>query len=300
MKKLLIISGILFILLFTQLSGCIKTSNNNDDEGFWDFIIPHLSTPEVDELLTNPKIVTMSFMYDGNKHNVDYIVYKGFNDYLASLPRTITYYGDPPTTRDFIIRNIDQEHQKIVLKNLFDFIENFTENKDDQLRIAVSLVQNIPYDYIGAETGLFTTKYPYEVVYTQYGLCGEKSDLLALILREIGYSVIMFEYEQDDHRAVGIKCPYEYSYNRTGYCFVETTAPCIITDSERDYTDIGELGSYEIIYICEGLSFESVEIEYNDAIEYNRLIDISEKNGGMLDPSDYNKWKEIADRYGLL
>ncbi|MEE8565597.1 MAG: hypothetical protein V3S79_04320 [Candidatus Thermoplasmatota archaeon] len=298
MKKLLSISGIVFVLLFIQLSGCIDTSNN--DDGFWDFILPFVSSPEVDELLTDPKIVTMSFMYDGNMCNVDYIVYKGLNDYLASLTRNITYYDDPPTTKDFIIRDLDQNHQKIVLMSLVNYIANFTEDKDDQARIAVSMVQNIPYDDIGLESGLLNSKYPYEVVYTQTGVCGGKSVLLTFLLRELGFSVVIFEYEQDSHRAVGIKCPYEYSYNGTGYCFVETTAPSIITDSDKEYEGVGKLSSYELIFICDGLSFDSVSEEYNDSIEYHRLLDLADLNGGTLSPSNYDKWMNIANKYGLL
>lgn len=298
MKKLLSISGIVFVLLFIQLSGCIDTSNN--DDGFWDFILPFVSSPEVDELLTDPKIVTMSFMYDGNMCNVDYIVYKGLNDYLASLTRNITYYDDPPTTKDFIIRDLDQNHQKIVLMSLVNYIANFTEDKDDQARIAVSMVQNIPYDDIGLESGLLNSKYPYEIVYTQIGVCGGKSVLLTFLLRELGFSVVIFEYEQDSHRAVGIKCPYEYGYNGTGYCFVETTAPSIITDSDKEYEGVGKLSSYELIFICDGLSFDSVSEEYNDSIEYHRLLDLADINGGTLSPSNYDKWMNIANKYGLL
>ena len=298
MKKLLSISGIVFVLLFIQLSGCIDTSNN--DDGFWDFILPFVSSPEVDELLTDPKIVTMSFMYDGNMCNVDYIVYKGLNDYLASLTRNITYYDDPPTTKDFIIRDLDQNHQKIVLMSLVNYIANFTEDKDDQARIAVSMVQNIPYDDIGLESGLLNSKYPYEIVYSQTGVCGGKSVLLTFLLRELGFSVVIFEYEQDSHRAVGIKCSYEYSYNGTGYCFVETTAPSIITDSDKEYEGVGKLSSYELIFICDGLSFDSVSEEYNDSIEYHRLLDLADLNGGTLSPSNYDKWMNIANKYGLL
>ena len=298
MKKLLSISGIVFVLLFIQLSGCIDTSNN--DDGFWDFILPFVSSPEVDELLTDPKIVTMSFMYDGNMCNVDYIVYKGLNDYLASLTRNITYYDDPPTTKDFIIRDLDQNHQKIVLMSLVNYIANFTEDKDDQARIAVSMVQNIPYDDIGLESGLLNSKYPYEIVYSQTGVCGGKSVLLTFLLRELGFSVVIFEYEQDSHRAVGIKCPYEYSYNGTGYCFVETTAPSIITDSDKEYGGVGKLSSYELIFICDGLSFDSVLEEYNDSIEYHRLLDLADLDGGTLSQSNYDKWMNISNKYGLL
>lgn len=299
MKKFLIVSGIIFVLLFIHFCGCINTSDNNDG-GFWDFILPFVSSPEVDELLTDPKIVTMSFMYDGNKYHVDYIVYKGLNDYLASLPRTITYYGDPPNTKDFIMRDLDQNHQKIVLRSLINYIANFTEDMDDQARIAVSMVQNILYDDIGLESGLLNSKYPYEVVYTQTGVCGEKSELLAFILRELGFSVVIFEYEEESHRAVGIKCPYEYSYNGTGYCFVETTTPSIISDSDNEYVGVGKLTSYELIFICDGLSFDSVSEEYNDAIEYYRLLDLADSNGGVLSPSNYYKWMHLVDKYGLL
>lgn len=299
MKKHIIIFGIAFFLLFVQLSGCIETSNSNDD-GFWNFILPSVYPPEVNELLTDPKIVTMSFMYDGSEHNVDYIVYKGLNDYLASLPRTISYYDDPPTTKDFIMRDLDQNHQKIVLMPLVNFITNFTEDKDDQARIAVSMVQNIPYDNFGLESGSLNSKYPYEVVYTQTDVCGGKSVLLAFMLRELGFSVVIFEYEQDSHRSVGIKCPYEYSHNETGYCFVETTAPSIITDSDKEYVGVGKLTTYEQIFICDGISIDSISEEYYDAIEFNRLNDIADLNGGVLSQSNYDKWVKIVDKYGLI
>jgi len=299
LKKLKIIYVIISIILFVQICGCIDFSKNNED-GFWDFIFPSSYSPDIDELLTSPKIVTMSFIYDSNRHYVDFIAYQGLNDYLSSLPRTITYYGDPPSTKDFIMRNLNQSHQRIVLKSLVNYISNFTEDKDDQARVAVSMVQNIPYDDVGLETGLLNSKYPYEVIYTQAGVCGEKSELLAFILRELGYGVVLFEYEQDSHRAVGIKCPLQYSYNGTGYCFVETTAPSIITDSDKEYVGVGKLGSFEIIVICDGISFDSVYEEYYDAIEYHKLVNIADQNNGTLIESDYNKWMSIVEKYGLL
>lgn len=286
------------MILITHTSGCTDFSKS-DEVGFWDFILPSTYSPDIDELLTSPKIVTMSFIYDSNRYNVDYIVYKGLNDYLASLPRTITYLNDPPSKKDFIMRDLNQSHQRIVLMSLVNYITNFTENTDDQARIAVSMVQNIPYDEIGLQSGSLNSKYPYEVVYTQTGVCGGKSELLAFLLRELGFGVVIFEYEQDSHRAVGIKCPIQYSYNDSGYCFVETTAPSIITDSDKEYVGVGKLGSYEIIVICDGISFDSVYEEYYDAIEYNRLVNIAEINDGVLKEIEYNKWINLVEKYGL-
>ena len=209
MEKSQIVYCIIIMILITHTSGCTDFSKSNEG-GFWDFILPSSYSPDVDELLTSPKIVTMSFIYDSDRYNVDYIVYKGLNDYLASLPRTITYYNDPPSKRDFIMRDLNQSHQRIVLMTLVNYITNFTGDKDDQARIAVSMVQNIPYDEIGLQSGSLNSKYPYEVIYTQTGVCSGKSELLAFLLRELGFGVVIFEYEQDSHRAIGINCPIKY------------------------------------------------------------------------------------------
>jgi len=254
--------------------------------------------PTYGELTEGPKNITLTYIIDGNSFGFSFVVYKGLNDYLASLPREISYYTDPPTKKDFIMRDINQEDQKDFLIPLIDYIENITDNIDDQARIAVSIVQNIPYDWDGFY-GSLTGKYPYEVLYTQSGVCGEKSELLVFILRELGFEVAVFEYELESHRAVGIKCPIEYSYDSTGYCFVETTSPSIITDSDNEYIGVGKLTSYSLIIISDGLSFNSVSEEYQDAKEFNRLNALAEASGGILSQGDYNRWLELVNKYGI-
>ena len=91
----------------------------------------------------------------------------------------------------------------------------------------------------------------------------------------------------------GIKCPVEYSYKGTGYCFIETTGPTIITDSEREYVNVGKLTSTpDVIVISEGLSFDSVEEEYQDKLEYLTLEKSSPQN-------NYQKWLNLRQKYGL-
>lgn len=97
--------------------------------------------------------------------------------------------------------------QKNSLNELVRQIKLLTANKDDQARIAISLVQNIPYDYSKLGTVSTNVRYPYEVLYENTGICEEKSLLLTYLLRELGYGIVLFEFKQENHMAVGIKSP---------------------------------------------------------------------------------------------
>ena len=112
---------------------------------------------------------------------------------------------------------------------------------DDQARIAISLVQQIPYDW---QTFGLENRYPYEVIYDNTGVCEEKSRLLAFLLRDLGFDVVLFSFESENHMAVGIMCPVQYSYKNTGYCFVETTEPTMITYSQGEYVGVSGSGQW--------------------------------------------------------
>ena len=135
-----------------------------------------------------PKNVTFSYVLNGKWNSFSYTVFNGLNQYLYSLPRSITYsqYENPPTSKDFALRDLDNEKQKEFLDEFVNRIEKETDSEDDRVRIAISLVQNIPYDTEGVKLGNLHEKYPYEVLYTNAGVCSEKSELLAYILRKNG------------------------------------------------------------------------------------------------------------------
>jgi hypothetical protein len=182
------------------------------------------------------------------------------------------------------------------LNELVKRIKSQTSNKDDQARIAISLVQNIPYDYSQLNSLSTEMKYPYEVLYQDNGVCSEKSLLLAYLLRELGYGVVLFEFNSENHMAVGIQSPSQYSYRDSGYAFIEATTPSIVTDSNGDYVEAGKLTSTpKIMQISQGDSFSSVSEEYRDAQRYNQLISM----GQVLDVSYYNLWVGLMQKYGM-
>lgn len=247
-----------------------------------------------------PSQRTFTYVFDWKVHRINFTVYEGLKKYLSKIPRH--YYCDPdcPSDRELELRYLDEPIQKKYLIKLVDEIRFKTNNSDDQVRIAINLIQHIPYDREGFETNNLNNRYPYEVLYDMKGVCAEKSRLLAFILRELGYGVVLFSFEPENHMAVGIKCPLEYSYKNTSYCFIETTTPTIPTYADGDYVGAGKLTSDpEVIFISDGKSFDSISEEYQDAQDWIRLNELSESHNGYLSRHNWFKWRALMRKYGI-
>jgi len=217
------------------------------------------------------------------------------NNLLSQIPRY--YYCDPdcPTMREIELSFVDQPDQMIELKRLAGLIKLKSSDNNDRARIAMSLVQNIPYDFDALLADTNYERYPYEVLYDYKGICGEKSKLLSFLLRELGFGVALLNYPKENHQSVGIKCKTEYSVNNSGYCFVESTTPAIPTDSSGEYLGAGMLSSGpEIIMVSEGAEFDAGQA-YSDAKAYRNLL--AKKT---VSEAEYRQWLEIAKRYGII
>ena len=175
-----------------------------------------------------PEFSSFDYVLDGNSQIINFTLYHSVVNYLLTLPDSITYTnGQQPLRSDFTLLRLNEPIQESLLSPFVKEIENLAPNdKTDQARIAVSLVQNIPWGSSGRTVSFENvqanySRYPYQVLYDNQGLCSEKSELLAFILRDLGYGVALFYYPLEDHEALGIKCPVQDSLDGTGYCFVE-------------------------------------------------------------------------------
>lgn len=204
----------------------------------------------------NPKTISLDY-YLYEKKSINFTVYDGFYDYTTSLTKVIEN-EEKISIKKFKLKVINDETQRQMLMPLVMEIRNSAQDKEEQAKIAISLVQNIPYVFSNKKYNFFGTelnhsRYPYEVLYENAGICGEKSELLAFLLKELGFSVAIFEFPDDDHEAVGIKCSPLRDYHDTGYCFIETTG--IINNRE---TYLGATRTFstepEVIPISEGKS----------------------------------------------
>ena len=213
----------------------------------------------ISEYQVNPKHITLKYTLGGQEDKINYIIYDGFYDYISKLSRFINYREvEKPSRKDFKLKVINNEDQREMLMPLVIEIQNRAENKKDQAKIAKSIVQNIPYkpsfDNVSFWKQAISSRYPYEVLYDGAGICGEKSELLAFLLKELDYGVAIFYFSEENHEAVGIKCPFFKDFRNTGYCFIETTEDYKIGNSKVLKT-FDVTSTPEIILISDGESF---------------------------------------------
>lgn len=260
----------------------------------------------IPQYASNFKEINLEYVLRGERDSVNFPVYGGFADYLAGIPKSIPYSeGQSFSRADFKIKAVSEDEQRKMLLPLIVTIQNITSDKEDQVRIAISIVQNIPFGNSN-ETQVFGayklnySRYPYEVLYDMQGVCGEKTDLLIFLLKEMGYGTAFFYYPDENHEAFGIKCPAKRSLEGSGYCFVETTGPSIITDNKINYVDTGKLSSVPEIYpISEGISIKDDLYEYGDARKLIRVRDFAEENG-WLGPLKKRTLENLNEKYGLV
>lgn len=256
--------------------------------------------------MKNPREINLKYFINGNESKINFTAYNGLVNYLSSLPEQISYSdGEVPSRKDFKLRDVLEKNQRELLIPLVVEIQNSAKADIDQLRIAVSLVQNIEWG-LSNKTGRYQkfgvgySRYPYEVLYDSMGICGEKSELLAFLLKEIGYSVAIFYNAEENHESVGIKCPLEKSWHETGYCFVETSGPAIISDSTIEYAGGVRISSKpETMVLSEGKSLPENMQEYEDA-EFMMEIRSDLSNGGrIINPFRIWRYNEIKKKYNI-
>ena len=214
------------------------------------------------QLETNPSVKTLVYTLLGKNDHIDYQMYGGVSNYF------------PTPDQQTILPLINDDIQNYYLSDLVQKIKEKTNNRDDQARIAISMVQQLYYNYTKEhrmDNGLELpyNSYPYTTIYTDNGICEDKSILLAYLLKELGYGVVLLQFtpqniHADGHMAIGVKAPSQYSaytFNNQTYAYVETTCPNIVT--YENLTVKSEKTT--IIPIADGVSFDSIGQEYIDA-----------------------------------
>jgi len=245
----------------------------------------------------------MQFKYTlrGATSTIQFVVYGGMNNYLVNHEiSTITYTGQSPSpsenNRIFSLLYINNNEEKSEISRLADVIKSITSNLDDQARIAISLVQNIPYNWNSFNSKSNDWKYPYEVLFTDCGVCSDKARLMVCLLRELGYGCVLFDFTAAEHEAVGIKCPSQYAYSGD-YAFVESDSPTIITYWKGDYYGGVVLPSSpdNITQMCDGSTFDSISEEYQDAQIWYTVMHM----GQTLPEYYYNQYISLVNKYGI-
>jgi len=225
------------------------------------------------QLETKPTERILDYIVRGRNDHIEYQMYGGVSDYLSGSLPPLNIDG-----QTYISQLGNNDIQNYYLSDLIQKIRAKTDNKDDQARISISLVQQLYYNTTketllknGSISGYIN--YPYITIYSDYGVCTDKSVLLAYLLKDLGYGVVLFSYQEEKHMAVGIKSPAAYAYKNTGYAYIEATCPNVPTDVHPSIKS-----DPIIIPISDGASFDSIYQEYFDAQTIAHLDAIGAQN----------------------
>jgi len=202
------------IISFPEKCGCLENFSLLDGKCISDF-------------QSGPIKVKFDYYLKGEKKVLEYELYSGVADYLSKLNREIKLSQGNYSREIFEKVFIREETQKKFLLPLAIEIYNLGNNEKERIEIARTLVQLIPYEESKKFTDFYRmkipyTRYPYEVLYEKKGICGDKSQLLYIILDYLGEDVVLFYFPKENHEGVGIKCSHG-SFKKTGYCYIETT-----------------------------------------------------------------------------
>jgi hypothetical protein len=242
------------------------------------------------EYLQSPKTTSFSYVIHGDRRSLSFTTFGGFSDFLSS--NTHSYHYDPET--GVIVDLLENADQNEFMRPFLETIRKRSINPDDQARIAISLVQRIPYNGNLFSRTLTDWYYPYETLHNNGGSDADKSVLLAYILNELGFDTVLFVFS--DHMAVGVRSSPRYAFSGTGYAFIETTRPAIITyEPDAGWGGFTLSQNPRIIHLTGGKKVMDVSTEYGDAIRLKQL----EGMGGNLTQRNRSELSGILDTYDL-
>jgi hypothetical protein len=239
----------------------------------------------------SPKSNLYTYLLSGDKRDISFTTYGALSNHLSMEEHS--YHSD--MEKEVILELLVNEEQDEYFKPTLETIKKFSPSPNNQAKIAISLVQHIPYDWNSYyNTTSSDWYYPYETMYNNRGMCGDKSILLAYLLNKLDFDTVLFEFS--DHMAVGIKSSQEYSFYGTGYAFIESTAPTIITYvPDKYYGGFKVTPNPHLIHIAGGKKTLELSTEYQDAIKMKQL----EGMGLTLDQYHYSEWSRITNYYDL-
>ena len=212
---------------------------------------------------------TYPFEYGCQSYTLELGLQEDVYQYYSDLDRFVVSSGQTPGEHEamYFTNFLQEGYDDQVIQDSLEKMRGMIEPSDnDQLALALTnLVQSLAYDcqklyhYQHVDDHEYETNFPYETLYEQTGVCEDSSLLLADWLRELGYGTALLLYEENNHMAVGIRCPLDtapYTDGGVGNCYIETTVPTRIGIKPASFDGRDFVESPQIIPVQEGSSFE--------------------------------------------
>lgn len=178
---------------------------------------------------------TFQWQYKGKNYSISQNLFYSIYGFYKSQPKTYAYFNELPADWEeeyygmFIVKSEKYDFAKEFLEAIVSQGQKNKLSDDQMVELVLAFVQAIPYDdqkasNILSRAGGETMNYPYETLFENKGVCSDKSFLAVSLLRELGYGTAIFVYDNENHMAIGIQCPLQYSNYQSGYCYAETTS----------------------------------------------------------------------------
>lgn len=208
--------------------------------------------------------------------------------------RELGYAGDLSGCYNFL--SYDRTDQREAFAPLVNWLNKKIKKSDDRVRVAASIVQKMEYDYDkyvngGESNGRgHGSRYPYETLFENKGICGEKGNVIVYLLKQLGYSTAEITFTTPAlHQVAGVKCAAAYDFRDTGYCFVDPISRHMITFA-GSYKDSDP---YLIVPISDGKTFNAKK-DFKDARGWWKVL-----LEGTGSSKNYKLYKKLVKKYGM-
>ena len=236
--------------------------------------------------------ITYDYEYQCQPYSSSLTLFESIYEYYSTKDKAFYYQGDKPENwQQLYYQNfLESKNDLEIINTLISAVSDKSRARGDELVIVLTnLVQNLTYDCdklfsIDYRDGQgYDTKFPYETLYTQQGVCEDSSILLGKILQALDYGAAYLVYDQSNHMAIGLQCPVgasTYVANGIGYCYVETTAPSRIGVKPANIGGNIFVEDPQIYPISEGKSFNRMssladEINLDVSIYGDQILQLS-------------------------
>ncbi|MBP5796709.1 MAG: hypothetical protein J6W26_00325 [Bacteroidales bacterium] len=176
-------------------------------------------------------IVEHSWRYKADQCSLSLTIDKDLYDYYQNDREHLVYKYEldenynPPGYSGFML----SEYDRPLMKAIAGQLEEMASSESEQIELAVSFVQSLPYAYDSVSKGIEEyVRYPVETLVDGCGDCEDKVALLAAILHEMPEDFILLVLPE--HLAIGVSCEALKAdsyllFQDKKYYYVETTNP---------------------------------------------------------------------------
>ena len=168
-----------------------------------------------------PLNASWSFAFGDSACKIEVPVLQSELDYARNIDTKAVFRSGGKLREDYVVRLARAQSQSAFIDRLSTELREVKRARalddDGYLDLLVRAVQSIPFGSRGARMRL-----PVEVVASGYGVCSEKSFLLAALMLHEGYDTAFWWLETQNHVAPGVAIDGP-DFRDSGYAFIETT-----------------------------------------------------------------------------